>query len=276
MTFRNQQAPEEEDEAFGLSGWLYADLLLGLAVIFLATAFFFVRDSDDAVTIPTTTMTTEPPRNQVDELENALRDLEKENRDLERESAIAGQGLEEAEEEIGDLRKGLEEAEEETGDLESENLDLRGDNRELTLDLSDALEERDEGVPATPPGVEQGFYCFRIGRVDKRDGDALTADVNSELARLGILNRTVGIALSFGVSKESTGPGSGHAKWFNDTILRPFPAFNQAALRNFWSGFGTGNGSPTSIKPDGSVEVNVYLMTKPGMASRTGDIEDRC
>ena len=60
MRFRRPQPSELEDEAVNLSGWLYADLLLGLAVVFLGAAFIFVKVVDDqpATATPTTTTTT--------------------------------------------------------------------------------------------------------------------------------------------------------------------------------------------------------------------------
>ena len=161
--------------------------------------------------------------------------------------------MEVAEGVIGDLRDDLEGAEGRIGGLSSE--------------LADALEE----IPfEAPPGVEKGFYCFRIEDVDGRDSEDLANDLYWELVGQGILNRTVGIALSFGVSG-SVGTGQANAEWFNTTLLRPLSAFDNAAMRHFWNGAPRG-----SDKPDGSVEVNVYLMTKPGKAQLTGEVEARC
>ena len=156
---------------------------------------------------------------------------------------------------IGDLRGDLEGAEGVIGGLSSE--------------LADALEE----IPFdAPPGVEKGFYCFRIEDVDGRDSEDIANDLYWELVGQGILNRTVGIALSFGVSpKSSDGIGQANAEWFNTTLLRPLSTFENAAMRHFWNGRPRG-----SIKPDGSVEVNVYLMTEPGKTQRTGEVEARC
>ena len=283
MRFRRPQPSELEDEAVNLSGWLYADLLLGLAVVFLGAAFIFVKVGDDqpATAIPTTT--TEASR---DELEA----VEKDKRVLEGQLATNSTALEEAEGVIGDLRDDLEflfldlkVAEGVTGDLrddlevaEGRIDDLRDDLEGaegriggLSSELADALEE----IPfEAPPGVEKGFYCFRIEDVDGRDSEDLANDLYWELVGQGILNRTVGIALSFGVSsKETVGIGQANAGWFNTTLLRPLSPFENAAMRHFWNGAPRG-----SIKPDGSVEVNVYLMTEPGKAQRTGEVEARC
>ena len=231
MSFRRPQPSEPEDEAVNLSGWLYADLLLGLAVVFLGAAFIVVKAVDEPATATPTT-TTEAPRDELEALEKDKRVLE---------------GV------IGDLRGDLEVAEGVIGGLSSE--------------LADALEE----IPfEAPPGVEKGFYCFRIEDVDGRDSEDLANDLYWELVGQGILNRTVGIALSFGVSG-SVGTGQANAEWFNTTLLRPLSAFDNAAMRHFWNGAPRG-----SDKPDGSVEVNVYLMTKPGKAQLTGEVEARC
>jgi len=286
MRIRRLPPSETEDEAITLSGWLYADLLLGLAVIFLGAAFFYVSATDDepaTAATTTTTTTTEDPRNEVEALEREMRSLET-------ELATKSADLEDATERIGELGGDLhkargqlaleqdraKEAEEEIGGLGQELRDANQTNEELSSDLAAAEKELNEILSAAPAGVEKGFHCFRIKRVDERDVDAATTSVNAELARLEILDRMAGIAISFGVSKNSSGPGSSHAEWFNEFILGPHPAFGQAALRGFWSGFGSGDGTPTSVKPDGSVEVNVYLMTKPGTDQRTGDVEARC
>ena len=294
MSFRRPQPSEPEDEAVNLSGWLYADLLLGLAVVFLGAAFIVVKAVDEPATATPTT-TTEAPR---DELEA----LEKDKRVLEVQLATNSTALEEAEGVIGDLGDDLEVAGGVIGDLgddlkvaEGVIGDLRddleclfddlevaegviGDLRDdlegaegriggLSSELADALEE----IPfEAPPGVEKGFYCFRIEDVDGRDSEDLANDLYWKLFGQGILNRTVGIALSFGVSG-SVGTGQANAEWFNTTLLRPLSAFDNAAMRHFWNGAPRG-----SDKPDGSVEVNVYLMTKPGKAQLTGEVEARC
>ena len=62
---RRQSAQVDQDDDAGLAGWLYTDLLLGLAVVFLAGTTFFVPKliADDApagATETTTTTTTIP------------------------------------------------------------------------------------------------------------------------------------------------------------------------------------------------------------------------
>ena len=60
---RRHSPPLEQDDDAGLAGWLYTDLLLGLAVVFLAGTTFFVPkllDDDkpaEAGTVTTTTTT---------------------------------------------------------------------------------------------------------------------------------------------------------------------------------------------------------------------------
>jgi len=63
MIRRRPPAPQSDDEAVGLSGWLYADLILGLAVVFLALVIFVPRDTGDSTadqTPPTTTVDLAP------------------------------------------------------------------------------------------------------------------------------------------------------------------------------------------------------------------------
>ena len=280
MSFRRPQPSELEDEAVNLSGWLYADLLLGLAVVFLGAAFIVVKAVDEPATATPTT-TTEAPRDELEALEKDKRVLEGVIGDLRGDLEVAeGQlatnstALEEAEGVIGDLRDDLEflfddleVAEGVIGDLRDDLEGAEGRIGGLSSELADALEEiRFEA----PPGVEKGFYCFRIEDVDGRDSEDLANDLYWKLFGQGILNRTVGIALSFGVSG-SVGTGQANAEWFNTTLLRPLSAFDNAAMRHFWNGAPRG-----SDKPDGSVEVNVYLMTKPGKAQLTGEVEARC
>jgi hypothetical protein len=308
MSFRRPQPSEPEDEAVNLSGWLYADLLLGLAVVFLGAAFIVVKAVDEPATATPTT-TTEAPRDELEALEKDKRVLEVQLatnstaleeaegqlatnstalEEAEVQLATNSTALEEAEGVIGDLGDDLEVAEGVIGDLRDDleflfdDLEVAegviGDLRDdlegaegriggLSSELADALEE----IPfEAPPGVEKGFYCFRIEDVDGRDSEDLANDLYWELVGQGILNRTVGIALSFGVSG-SVGTGQANAEWFNTTLLRPLSAFDNAAMRHFWNGAPRG-----SDKPDGSVEVNVYLMTKPGKAQLTGEVEARC
>ena len=294
MSFRRPQPSEPEDEAVNLSGWLYADLLLGLAVVFLGAAFIVVKAVDEPATATPTT-TTEAPRDELEALEKDKRVLEVQLatnstalEEAEGQLATNSTALEEADGVIGDLGDDLEVAEGVIGDLRDDleflfdDLEVAegviGDLRDdlegaegriggLSSELADALEE----IPfEAPPGVEKGFYCFRIEDVDGRDSEDLANDLYWKLVGQGILNRTVGIALSFGVSG-SVGTGQANAEWFNTTLLRPLSAFDNAAMRHFWNGAPRG-----SDKPDGSVEVNVYLMTKPGKAQLTGEVEARC
>jgi hypothetical protein len=282
MSFRRPQPSEPEDEAVNLSGWLYADLLLGLAVVFLGAAFIVVKAVDEPATATPTT-TTEAPRDELEALEKDKRVLEVQLatnstalEEAEVQLATNSTALEEAEVVIGDLRDDLEflfddleVAEGVIGDLRDDLEGAEGRIGGLSSELADALEE----IPfEAPPGVEKGFYCFRIEDVDGRDSEDLANDLYWKLFGQGILNRTVGIALSFGVSpKSSDGIGQANAEWFNTTLLRQRPTFENAAMRHFW------NGRPRGAdKPDGSVEVNVYLMTKPGTTQRTGEVEARC
>lgn len=62
---RRGSTESEHDEAMGLSGWLYTDLMLGLVVVFLGavvvTAPIMIEDEDgDTVIVTTTTTTTIP------------------------------------------------------------------------------------------------------------------------------------------------------------------------------------------------------------------------
>lgn len=61
---RNRPQDEQEDDA-GLAGWLYTDLLLGLAVVFLAGTTFFVpklvADDEPTEAVAATTTTTTIP-----------------------------------------------------------------------------------------------------------------------------------------------------------------------------------------------------------------------
>ena len=63
MIRRRPPAPQSDDETVGLSGWLYADLILGLAVVFLALVIFVPRGTSDSTTDqtpPTTTVDLAP------------------------------------------------------------------------------------------------------------------------------------------------------------------------------------------------------------------------
>ena len=63
MIRRRPPAPQSDDEAVGLSGWLYAELMLGLAVVFLALVVFVPRVTGDSTadqTPPTTTVDLAP------------------------------------------------------------------------------------------------------------------------------------------------------------------------------------------------------------------------
>ena len=62
---RRHSPPLEQDDDAGLAGWLYTDLLLGLAVVFLAGTTFFVPklfdDDKPAEAVEATTTTTTIP-----------------------------------------------------------------------------------------------------------------------------------------------------------------------------------------------------------------------
>jgi len=244
MIFRSPSASREDEEAFGLSGWLYADLLLGLAVIFLAAAFFISQD-DDHISSPVTTTT---PIDEVGRLEAELKDSEEERSELEAQ--------------LEDQRQGAQEANESIEDLQAEVDELLDEKRTVSVQLSEVVRQRDELLSQAPPGVEQIHYCFRVLNVDQQDEESSRTGLDSALRRLGIADRTAGIALSFGVSEESTGPGEANARWFNNQILKAHPAFSQAVLREFWNGRPAGD-----VKPEGSVKVDVYLMAEPDRAA---------
>ena len=59
---RRIRKSDETDESVGLSGWLYTDLMLGLAVVFLGAAVIklpdVIRNDDGEVVVGTTTSTT--------------------------------------------------------------------------------------------------------------------------------------------------------------------------------------------------------------------------
>jgi hypothetical protein len=62
---RRQLAELEQDEAMGLSGWLYTDLMLGLVVVFLGAVVVTIPaytedDEGNQVVVTTTTTTTIP------------------------------------------------------------------------------------------------------------------------------------------------------------------------------------------------------------------------
>jgi hypothetical protein len=62
---RRQPAELEQDEAMGLSGWLYTDLMLGLVVVFLGAVVVTIPsytedDEGNQVVVTTTTTTTIP------------------------------------------------------------------------------------------------------------------------------------------------------------------------------------------------------------------------
>lgn len=59
--------PRQDNDTAGLSGWLYTDLLLGLAVVFLGTVSFVIpskadKPPENGGTATTTTTTTVPSR----------------------------------------------------------------------------------------------------------------------------------------------------------------------------------------------------------------------
>lgn len=61
MNGRRIRARRGEDETVGLAGWLYTDLMLGLAVVFLGTIGFTAATKPDESATPTTTTSTSVP-----------------------------------------------------------------------------------------------------------------------------------------------------------------------------------------------------------------------
>jgi hypothetical protein len=312
MIRRRPPAPQSDDEAVGLSGWLYADLILGLAVVFLALVVFVPRDTGDSTadqTPPTTTVDLAPTvasledrvesltaekaklLEQITHLEEQAQSLDSDNEnflnriaELEEQAESLDSEIEklldhiaelEDQTEIADLREQTDSLQTEIADLEKQANSLQVERTIKAIELArlgetnDALQEQlhDAELRASR-GVEQNFYCFRIedaGRPDKKD---LAQQVYERLEGMDLEDREAGIVLTFGVGF-TTDIGIPLAESFNEDVLSHdllTPVLGGAVLRAFW------NGVPDTSrgKPEGSVEVDLYLWQEEDQSQASG------
>jgi hypothetical protein len=136
-------------------------------------------------------------------------------------------------------------------------------------ETNDALQEQlQDAELRASRGVEQNFYCFRIedaGRPDKKD---LAQQVYERLEGMDLEDREAGIVLTFGVGF-TTDIGIPLAESFNEDVLSHdllTPVLGGAVLRAFW------NGVPDTSrgKPEGSVEVDLYLWQEEDQSQASG------
>ena len=301
MIRRRPPAPQSDDEAVGLSGWLYADLILGLAVIFLALVVFVPRVTGDSTadqTPPTTTVDLAPTvasledrvesltaekaklLEQIAQLEEQAESLDSDNENFLNRIAELEEQAESLDSEIEKLLDQIAELEDQTeiADLEEQANSLQAEQTIIEIELArlgntnDGLQEQlQDAELRASRGVEQNFYCFRIedaGRLDKKD---LAQQVQERLEGMDLQDREAGIVLTFGVGV-TTNIGIPLAESFNEDVLSHdllTPVLGGAVLRHFW------NGKPDAPngKPDRSVEVNLYLWQE-GDHLKTGS--SRC
>jgi hypothetical protein len=291
MIRRRPPAPQSDDEAVGLSGWLYADLILGLAVVFLALVIFVPRGTSDSTTDqtpPTTTVDLAPTvalledrvesltaekaklLGQIAHLEEQAQSLDSDNENfLNRIAELEDQT------EIADLREQTNSLQTEIADLEEQANSLQAKRAIIEVELArlgktnDTLQEQlQDAELRASRGVEQNFYCFRVedaGRSDKKD---LAQQVYERLEGMGLEDREAGIVLTFGVGI-TTDIGIPLADSFNEDVLSHdllTPVLGGAVLRAFW------NGPPDTSrgKPEGSVVVELYLWQEEDQPQASG------
>ena len=284
MIRRRRTATQSDDEAVGLSGWLYADLILGLAVVFLAIVVFVPRDTDVSAldqAPPTTTVDLAPTvasledrvdlltsesvnfSEQVAELEDQVESL-----DSEKEGLLEQIAELEDQTAIENLRSSNASLQAEIVDLEKQADALQADRTSIEVEIeglenaNESLREQiEDAVLRASRGVEQDFYCFRIQDAGRSNREDLARQVSERLEGMGLDDREAGIVLTFGVGV-TTRIGIPLAKSFNDDVLSHDllkPVLGGAVLRHFWNGVPDDRG-----KPDGSVEVNLYLWQEEG------------
>tara|TARA_B100000315_G_C14542885_1_gene571804 strand:- start:1206 stop:1775 length:570 start_codon:yes stop_codon:yes gene_type:complete len=124
-----------------------------------------------------------------------------------------------------------------------------------------------------PPGVEQGYRCFRINQtLNVNDPDSISnmvGELRRQLDQAGIAHRYAGVVLVFGVSPTSNGPGSSNAEKFIKHVLSKIDMFSATATRNFWQGVGAG-------RIDGGFKLDIYLLATPDDPPLTDEDKPTC
>ena len=285
---RRNQADANLDPA-GLSGWLYADLFLGLTVVFLGSVIFTVAavsgGSDAASTGPppggpatatTTTTTTTVP--ELIEVPNLIG-----QRALVAQQMLSGHGLEgvvqeveHSEESIGVVFEQFPAAGQEATSGSPVVLRIPATTTTTVAPTTTTTTTTTTIPPTTttrPLGVEQGYHCFRINQTldvnDPYSVSNMVAELTRQLDQAGIAPRYAGVVLVFGVSPASNGPGSRNAEKFIDNVLSKIDMFSATATRNFWQGIGAG-------RIDGGFKLDIYLLATPDDPPLTNEDKPRC
>ncbi len=281
---RRNQADANLDPA-GLSGWLYADLFLGLTVVFLGSVIFTVAavsgGSDAASTGPppggpatatTTTTTTTVPK--LIEVPNLIG-----QRALVAQQMLSGHGLEgvvqeveHSEESIGVVFEQFPAAGQEATSGSPVVLRIPATTTTTVAPTTTTTTTTTTIPPTTttrPLGVEQGYHCFRINQTlnvnDPYSVSNMVAELTRQLDQAGIAHRDAGIVLVFGVSPENAN-GRIYAQRFVDNVIAEIPMFDASAFRSFWDGRPRGNESWLTSsgwvegKVDGGFRVDIYLL----------------
>lgn len=282
---RRNQDDADLDPA-GLSGWLYADLFLGLTVVFLGSVIFTVAavsgGSDAASTGPipgepaTTTTTTTVPK--LIEVPNLIG-----QRTLVAQRMLSGHGLEgvvqeieHSEESVGVVFEQIPVAGQEATSGSPVVLRIPATTTTTVAPITTTTTTTTTLPPTTttrPPGVEQGYRCFRINQtLNVNDPDSISnmvGELRRQLDQAGIAHRYAGVVLVFGVSPTSNGPGSSNAEKFIKHVLSKIDMFSATATRNFWQGVGAG-------RIDGGFKLDIYLLATPDDPPLTDEDKPTC
>ena len=243
MTRRRRRPQRDEQTPVGLSGWLYTDLLLGLMVVFLATASVMnlsgEEDEEDSAggpgTTTTTTTTTAP----------TAKDLADRIAEAEAEVAELGARVETLTSERDVARAENDKSDIEIGEADSEKLELQKTVLRLGAYLAESR--------AAPRGVEKGFYCIRLDVGLSPDWVQVKQDLQTVLDEKEISSRQAGIVLTSAVAPTPDGSG---ARRFNTEVIEnsEFPIFTDVAFLADW------NGPEGPGKPNASIRLRVFLM----------------
>ena len=138
-------------------------------------------------------------------------------------------------------------------------------------------------VPVTttvPAGVEKQHVCIVLppaaalrGPDGAAKDDAIAAQLaalNQQLADTGLAGRRAGIVLAFGVSPNS-GEGKPIAESSTNLVLPlVHETFGASAARSFWGG------APDTDQPFGTIVLNVYPLSEPGVEPLATMTNDEC
>jgi hypothetical protein len=284
---RRNQADANLDPA-GLSGWLYADLFLGLTVVFLGSVIFTVAtvsggsNADSTGPLPggpattTTTTTTTTVPIQLIEVPNLIG-----QRTLVAQGLLSGHGLEgvvqeveHSEESIGVVFEQFPVAGHELTSGSPVVLRIPAPTTTTVAPTTTTTTTTTTIPPTTttrPLGVEQGYRCFRIDQtLDVNDSDSVSnmvGELRRQLDQAEISGRHAGIALVFGVSPLSDGTGSRNAQRFIDYVFPEIDLFATSARRNFYTGTGGINGG---------FRLDIYLLATPDDPPLAAGDSQRC